>query len=559
MSFLRRHVADPLRDGTALRHLVLVVSAIPLGTAWFVFLVTGWSLGLGLLITLLGLPILLGVATGARVFAELERRLLEWAAGVRTARPETLRQGSVTRSLRTLATNPMTWRDQGYLMLRFALGLPLAVVVIAVIGAGLQLAAAPAYYYAEDIDFGFWTVDTLSEAILLVPVGAVVLALAVPLAVLAGRAWGGLARGVLGAPAAGRRGPAAGGTATLLLRAAPPSGAAMLGLAWHAGAYLLVNAVLVVIWAATGAGYFWPIWTILPLGAILLIHAAIVTPPRLFPGAGRRGVAFARTAGVCGAVGLFLTGIWLVTTPGGVFWPVWPLIGLGVIVAIHGMRLVLGMGEREEMAERIDVLTTTRAGAVDAQAAELRRIERDLHDGAQARLVALAMDLGMARERLRDAPPETQTLVACAHEEAKRALVELRDLARGIHPAVLTDRGLEAALGSLTGASPIPVRLDVDVDRRLDPALEAAAYFAVAEALTNAAKHSGAGVIDVQVQRRVRLLRVRVADDGVGGADPEGDGLMGLRRRVEAHDGTLHVMSPTGGGTTLEAVIPCGS
>ncbi|MGE3140880.1 MAG: sensor histidine kinase, partial [Thermoleophilia bacterium] len=280
--------------------------------------------------------------------------------------------------------------------------------------------------------------------------------------------------------------------------------------------------------------------------------------PRLFPDAGPRGVAFARTAGICGSVGLFLVGIWLVTTPGGVFWPVWPLIGLGVIVAIHGLRLVMGIGEREEMAERIDVLTTTRAGAVDAQAAELRRIERDLHDGAQARLVALAMDLGMARDKLRDAPPETQALVTGAHEEAKRALVELRDLARGIHPAVLTDRGLQAALGSLTGACPIPVNLDVDVAERLDPALEAAAYFAVAEAMTNATKHSGAGVIDVQVQRRGRLLRVRVADDGVGGADPQGEGLMGLRRRIEAHDGTLHLISPPGGGTTVEAVIPCG-
>ncbi len=559
MNPLVRHVADPLRDGTALRHLLLVASAIPLGTAWFVYLVTGWSVGLGLLITLLGLPILVGVITGARVLAEVERRLLEWSTGVRTARPVTLRQGSLVRGLKALVTDPQTWREQAYLMLRFVLGLPLAVVVIAVIGAGLQLAVAPVYYHAEAVDFGIWTIDTISEALLVVPVGVAILLLAVPLTVAAGRGWSVLARGVLGAPREGEatapprpQGP--GGR-----RVSAPSPGAMRGLAWHAASYALLNAVLIVIWAATGADYFWPIWTLLPLGAILLIHGVVVGAPRLFPDAGPRGLAFARTAGICGCVALFLTGIWLVTAPGSDFWPIWPILGLAVIVAILGLRLVFGVGEREEMAERIDVLTTTRAGAVDAQAAELRRIERDLHDGAQARLVALAMDLGMAREKLRDAPPETQTLVAGAHEEAKRALVELRDLARGIHPAVLTDRGLAAALGSLTGACPIPVNLDVDVADRLDPALEAAAYFAVAEAMTNATKHSGASVIDVQVQRRGRLLRVRVADDGVGGADPQGDGLMGLRRRIEAHDGTLHVISPPGGGTTVEAVIPCGS
>ena len=324
---------------------------------------------------------------------------------------------------------------------------------------------------------------------------------------------------------------------------------------------MFVNAILLTIWLTTTPGdYFWPYWTLVPLGVILLIHGVIVAAPSLVPGGGRRGVGLARHAGVAGAVILLMVAIWVFTTPGGVFWPIWVIIALAVQVALHVARLVLGLGERDAMAERIDVLTTTRAGAVDAQAAELRRIERDLHDGAQARLVALAMDLGLARDRLGDAGDEsTRTLVAGAHEEAKRALVELRDLARGIHPAVLTDRGLEAAIGSLAGASRIPVQLDIDVGGRLDPALEAAAYFMVAESIANAAKHSGARVMEVAVTRKEGRLRVRVSDDGAGGADPEGEGLTGLRRRIEAHDGVLRVTSPPGAGTTLEAVIPCGS
>jgi signal transduction histidine kinase len=210
------------------------------------------------------------------------------------------------------------------------------------------------------------------------------------------------------------------------------------------------------------------------------------------------------------------------------------------------------------MAERIDVLTATRAGAVDQQAAELRRIERDLHDGAQARLVALAMDLGMARERLAD-DPDAQHLVAGAHEQAKQAITELRDLARGIHPVVLTDRGLPAALATLAGASHIPVDLNVDTGERPAAAVEAAAYFVVAEALTNANKHSGATRAVVRVVRDGPVLRVSVADDGAGGADRDGTGLRGLRRRVEALDGVMAVASPPGGGTVVDVELPCGS
>jgi len=217
-------------------------------------------------------------------------------------------------------------------------------------------------------------------------------------------------------------------------------------------------------------------------------------------------------------------------------------------------RLILGPTERRRLAE----LERTRAGAVDSQAAELQRIERDLHDGAQARLVALAMDLGMAQEKLATDPAGAQALVAEAHTEAKRALSELRDLSRGIYPAILIDRGLGPALSSIAASNPVEVALDVDVDQRLPAAAEAAAYFVAVEALTNVAKHSGAAHGRVHVARRGERLHVEVSDDGRGGADAGGAGLTGLRQRVEALDGTLWVedLHP---GTRVRAELPCAS
>ncbi len=212
----------------------------------------------------------------------------------------------------------------------------------------------------------------------------------------------------------------------------------------------------------------------------------------------------------------------------------------------------------EELTERVDVLTSTRAGAVDAQAAELQRIERDLHDGAQARLVALAMSLGMAEEKLESDPEQARELLMEARGEARTALTELRDLARGIHPPILSDRGLEAAITALAARSPLAVTIEAELPSRPPAAVEGAAYFVVAEALTNATKHSGAERVLVRLALRDGTLAVEVADDGAGGADPSGSGLVGLRRRVAALDGTLAVVSPQGGGTTLHAELPAG-
>ncbi len=225
-------------------------------------------------------------------------------------------------------------------------------------------------------------------------------------------------------------------------------------------------------------------------------------------------------------------------------------------------RTLLAPDPNARLAQRVEELTVSRDASVDSAAVELRRIERDLHDGAQQRLVALAMDLGLARERMeRDgADPAATEAVARAHDEAKAAIGELRDLVRGIHPTVLTDRGLDAALSALIARSPVPVRLTVDLPERPPAAVEATAYFVVAEALTNVAKHSRATRATVAIARVGDRLAVEVFDDGVGGAVAlPGSGLAGLHDRVAAAEGTWRFTSPEGGPTLLSVELPCAS
>ncbi|MFF1613189.1 sensor histidine kinase [Amycolatopsis sp. NPDC058278] len=212
------------------------------------------------------------------------------------------------------------------------------------------------------------------------------------------------------------------------------------------------------------------------------------------------------------------------------------------------------------LQRRVVDLTESRAGVVDAADAERRRIERDLHDGAQQRLVSLAMNLGLARAGLPGLPDEAKQVIADAHEEAKEALAELRTLVRGLHPAILDDRGLDAALSGIAARAPVPVRLRVDVLDRASPTVEAVAYFMVAEALANIAKHAHATCAEIDVRRHDGVLTVTVTDDGTGGADPSGGtGLAGLAHRVRSVDGTLSVSSPAGGPTIVSAELPCAS
>ncbi|MFI9549726.1 sensor histidine kinase [Streptomyces sp. NPDC052016] len=219
--------------------------------------------------------------------------------------------------------------------------------------------------------------------------------------------------------------------------------------------------------------------------------------------------------------------------------------------------LVHGLLGPSRLASRVVELESDRGVVVDTAAADLRRIERDLHDGAQARLVALAMDLGLAKEKLREDPRAAARMVDEAHGEVKTALQELRDLARGIHPAVLTDRGLDAALSAVASRCTVPVQVEVDLTERPAPAIEGIAYFTVSELLQNVSKHSGARSASVDVWRVENRLMVQVVDDGVGGADASaGSGLAGLAGRLDAVDGILVVDSPAGGPTRVTAELP---
>jgi signal transduction histidine kinase len=211
-----------------------------------------------------------------------------------------------------------------------------------------------------------------------------------------------------------------------------------------------------------------------------------------------------------------------------------------------------------ELQARLDELRESRARIVEAEDLARRKLERDLHDGAQQRLVGLALDLRLARSRLHDDPDRAAAILDQAQTELARATEELRELARGIHPAVLSDRGLGAAVDALAARAPFPVAVDAQVDGRLPNPVEAAAYFVVAEALTNVARHAAADHAEVGIRQDNARLRVEVRDDGEGGADPSGSGLRGLSDRVTALDGSLEINSRSGRGTTVRATIPMG-
>jgi signal transduction histidine kinase len=240
--------------------------------------------------------------------------------------------------------------------------------------------------------------------------------------------------------------------------------------------------------------------------------------------------------------------------------------GLVVVLAtpwvIRGMAyvdrlLVHGLLGPSRLAARVWELEEDRGVVVDTAAADLRRIERDLHDGAQARLVALAMDLGLAKEKLEEDPEAAAKMVDEAHGEVKLALQELRDLARGIHPAILTDRGLGPALSALAARCTVPVQAEVDLPARPAPAIEGIAYFTVSELLQNISKHSQARTARVDVWRSADRVMLQVSDDGKGGAATDsGSGLAGLAERLGSVDGLLVVDSPVGGPTTVTAELP---
>ncbi|MBP2706298.1 sensor domain-containing protein [Microbispora sp. RL4-1S] len=287
----------------------------------------------------------------------------------------------------------------------------------------------------------------------------------------------------------------------------------------------------------------------------------------LISAAGAIGLAATWSGGVAGVIlalrALFAGDTWWWAPPA-IFALAGFLLGPWVARVISTLdtlaaEALLGPSLSDELAQRVETLQVSRTELIEAADAERRRIERDLHDGAQQRLVSLAMDLGMARAVLTDLPEPAREVIARAHEESKLVLKELREFVRGLHPAVLNDQGLDAALSGIASRVRVPVRLCVELDARPSPAIEAVAFFVVSEALANVAKHARASAAEVTVRTEEGRLRLSVRDDGRGGADPHGGGtgLRGLAQRVGSVDGTLTIESPRGGPTTIEADLPC--
>ncbi|MFF5210418.1 sensor histidine kinase [Streptosporangium sp. NPDC000396] len=278
-----------------------------------------------------------------------------------------------------------------------------------------------------------------------------------------------------------------------------------------------------------------PFWWLFPAGQPLTVLAVPVT-------------------GWVSALGL---GAVQIAVTGALGW--WALPKLGPMHA-RGCLAALEPSAEDQLAERVGELTESRAGVLDAHGAELRRIERDLHDGTQARLVAIAMRLGVAREAIPEDSGMLAKLLKEAHEGAEEAMTELRDVIRTMYPPILADRGLPGAVTAVAARAGVPVEVTLDDLGRVPAAVEAAAYFIVAETITNAAKHSGATRVTVRLARQNDRLRIEIADDGRGGIDESrGTGIGGVRRRAAALDGTVLVESPVGGPTAITVELPCAS
>ena len=520
------------------RALLFYLAGFLIGIVGFVLLTAGWPITLALAITPLVVPLLIGLRGGVGLLARLQSALARELLGTETQPPmQSPGTGFWGRGF-SILKDPAFWRQQAHLLLSW----PIALIPLSVLSLSLELITLPVWYRWVDSADVFWrsNVDTFAETLPFLAVGLALLLVVVHLLGPLTRLSRWLASRLLAGHATpGARSPAE--LRALHLRA----------LTIHAVVTLGVSFLLVVIWALTG-GYFWPVWALMPLALVLGSHTWVVLVLDR-PGIARRtggSQALAAQIGISVLLFGFFVGVWAASTRA-YFWPIWPLLGLTAMVIVHA---VVVFSRREH---RIKVLETSRAGAVNIQETELRRIERDLHDGAQARIVALGMSIGMAEEKLQTDPEGARVLLAEARSGAREALAELRDLARGIHPPILTDRGLGAAVDALAGSSPIPVTLSVDVPDRPSAAVETAAYFVVAEALANAIKHSDAARIDIRICRSDGILVAEVLDDGRGRADPAGRGLTGLRQRVGALDGILRIESPAEGPTIVRAELPC--
>lgn len=315
-----------------------------------------------------------------------------------------------------------------------------------------------------------------------------------------------------------------------------------------------LSLLMLVIWVLTG-GSFWPRWVWFGLAVPLALQVGV----RRGLGAPRGQRLLTVHAAVTVVLALIMVASWVLAGARGFFWPVWPALGLGTVLAVHGwIRHGFATDRERALIDRVEVLTRTRSGALDVQAAELRRIERDLHDGAQARMVSVAMNLGLAEELLDKDPQSLAELLAESRSSMLTALDELRTVMRGIQPPVLADRGLEGAVRALALHLAVPVTVASEISGQAPPPVESAVYFAVSECLANVVKHSGARSAGVELGYRDGVLSVVVSDDGDGGASmTAGTGLRGVARRLEVFDGTIELTSPAGGPTVVRMEVPC--
>jgi signal transduction histidine kinase len=522
---------------------------------------------LTLIVFIIGLPVFLLSAVAFRWTAELDRRnaILLLGRPLRATYRDHRGERFLTR-LSNTARDRQTWKDLAWLIIHSVVGFGFAVVAVSALASVVSSALMPLWFWSipEGVDWGLWNIDN-------VPLALLATVLSIPMAALTVLILRGMAKVELWLAEQlldgeemppGDGAPGAGGSPTIprsseAVRRMIPAGE--FSLAVHAAISGVIGLLCTAIWAAAGGGYYWPAWVWLAVIIPLSLHFGLREAVRIAPE--RRAMA------IQVVVSLVITGITVAVwalAGFGTFWPIWTILALIILfVVVLLARLVwrqLYGDERErELTERVETLTETRRGALDVQAAELRRIERDLHDGAQARLVALSMQLGRAEEGLADRP-EIAALVRQARTEATAANAELRDLARGIAPPVLADRGLAAAVEALGTRAPVPVTVDAQLPRRSAPVVESAAYFVVAESLTNVAKHAPQAAAAVRLRLEGDTLEVIVADDGPGGADlAAGSGLDGLRRRVAALDGEFEVSSPPGKGTRIQVRLPCGS
>jgi signal transduction histidine kinase len=317
----------------------------------------------------------------------------------------------------------------------------------------------------------------------------------------------------------------------------------------------IVSTASITAWAAAG-GSFWPRWVLFGWGTALAAQLALRAGLRAPTPRGQWLAVHWRLSAVLAPVEIV---VWLLIDTPQPFWPTWAILGIAIALAAHILvQRALPPSREKELAERVDVLARSRRGVVDVQSAELKRIERDLHDGAQARIVSLAMNLGLAEQLAQRDPDATSELIAEARQSALAALDELRTVMRGIQPPVLSDRGLAGAVQALTLDLSVPATVTADLPDRPALPVESAVYLAVAECLANVVKHSQARRAWVTLGYAHGLLSATVGDDGVGGADmSRGTGLAGVAHRLEVFDGTVRVRSPAGGPTEVTMEIPC--